>query len=73
ENKKPVPFGAQAIFKDNSQLNSIVGNDGEVYLSGLKQKGNFTIKYNNESCQVNYDLSDIPDYLGLYKTTVTCY
>ncbi|WP_272677249.1 fimbria/pilus outer membrane usher protein [Providencia sp. PROV160] len=27
----PVPFGAQAIFKDNPQLNNIVGNDGEIY------------------------------------------
>ncbi|MBI6528649.1 fimbrial biogenesis outer membrane usher protein [Proteus vulgaris] len=71
-NKKPVPFGAQVIFKDNSQLNSIVGNDGEVYLSGLEQSGNFTIKYNNKTCHVNYDLSGILDYLGLYKTTVTC-
>ncbi|MBG6036495.1 fimbrial biogenesis outer membrane usher protein [Proteus cibarius] len=71
-NKKPVPFGAQVIFKDNSQLNSIVGNDGEVYLSGLEQRGNLTIKYNNETCHVNYDLSGVLDYLGLYKVTVTC-
>lgn len=71
-NKKPVPFGAQVIFKDNSQLNSIVGNDGEVYLSGLEQRGNLTIKYNNETCHVNYDLSGVLDYLGLYKITVTC-
>ncbi len=71
-NKKPVPFGAQVIFKDNSQLNSIVGNDGEVYLSGLEQRGNLTIKYNNEICHVNYDLSGVLDYLGLYKISVTC-
>ncbi|WP_193016393.1 fimbria/pilus outer membrane usher protein [Proteus sp. FME41] len=71
-NNKPVPFGAQAIFENKNQLNSIVGNDGEVYLSGLEERGNFTIKYNNETCHVNYDLSDILDYLGLYKTTVTC-
>lgn len=71
-NKKPVPFGAQVIFKDNSQLNSIVGNDGEVYLSGLEQRGNLTIKYNNETCHVNYDLSGVLDYLGLYKVAVTC-
>ncbi|MEY0489602.1 fimbria/pilus outer membrane usher protein [Proteus terrae] len=71
-NKKPVPFGAQVIFKDNSQLNSIVGNDGEVYLSGLEQRGNLTIKYNNETCHVNYDLSGVLDYLGLYKISVTC-
>ncbi|MEQ5162160.1 fimbria/pilus outer membrane usher protein [Proteus terrae] len=71
-NKKPVPFGAQVIFKDNSQLNSIVGNDGEVYLSGLEQRGNLTIKYNNETCHINYDLSGVLDYLGLYKVAVTC-
>ncbi|SPY76179.1 fimbria/pilus outer membrane usher protein [Providencia rustigianii] len=70
---KPVPFGAQAIFKDNNQLNGMVGNDGEIYLSGLAESGSFIIQYNDkQQCQVNYNLADVSNYLGLYKTTTVC-
>ncbi|MEX5926860.1 fimbria/pilus outer membrane usher protein [Providencia hangzhouensis] len=69
----PVPFGAQAIFKDNPQLNNIVGNDGEIYLSGLAENGNFIIQYNDkQQCQVNYNLAGISNYMGLYKTKAAC-
>ncbi len=70
---KPVPFGAQAIFKDNGQLNGLVGNDGELYLSGLAESGHFIIQYNDkQQCQVNYNLADVSNYMGLYKITTTC-
>lgn len=71
-NNQPVPFGAQVIFKDNNQLNSVIGNDGEVYLSGIEKQGNFEVKYNNQTCHVNYSLSEERDYFGLYKIPVTC-
>ncbi|WP_311748218.1 fimbria/pilus outer membrane usher protein [Proteus penneri] len=73
ENGELVPFGAQVIFKDNPQLNNIVGNDGEVYLSGLGEKGQFIVKYNNKQCSANYNLLGVSHYLGLYKTTVVCH
>lgn len=73
ENNELVPFGAQVIFKDNPQLNNIVGNDGEVYLSGLSEKGQFIVKYNDKQCSANYNLLGISHYLGLYKTTVVCH
>nr|WP_265717168.1 fimbria/pilus outer membrane usher protein [Providencia rustigianii] len=70
---KPVPFGAQAIFKDNNQLNGMVGNDGEIYLSGLAESGSFIIQYNDkQQCQVNYNLAGVSNYLGLYKTAAVC-
>ncbi|MEX9949446.1 fimbria/pilus outer membrane usher protein [Providencia alcalifaciens] len=70
---KPVPFGAQAIFKDNNQLNGMVGNDGEIYLSGLAESGSFIIQYNDkQQCQVNYNLAGVSNYLGLYKTIAVC-
>ena len=73
ENGELVPFGAQVIFKDNPQLNNIVGNDGEVYLSGLSEKGQFIVKYNDQQCSANYNLLGVSHYLGLYKTTVVCH
>ncbi|MCT8248704.1 fimbria/pilus outer membrane usher protein [Proteus faecis] len=72
ENNELVPFGAQVIFKDNPQLNNIVGNDGEVYLSGLSEKGQFIVKYNDQQCSANYNLLGVSHYLGLYKATVVC-
>lgn len=73
ENGELIPFGAQIIFKDNPQLNNIVGNDGEVYLSGLSEKGQFIVKYNDKQCSATYNLLGVPHYLGLYKTTVVCH
>lgn len=72
ENGEFIPFGSQVIFKDNPQLNNIVGNDGEVYLSGLSEKGQFIVKYNDKQCSANYNLLGISHYLGLYKATVVC-
>ena len=70
---KPVPFGAQAIFSGNNRLNGMVGNDGELYLSGLAENGNFIIQYNEkQQCQVNYNLAGVSNYMGLYKTTAIC-
>nr|WP_314265923.1 fimbria/pilus outer membrane usher protein [uncultured Moellerella sp.] len=70
---KSVPFGAQAIFSDNDALNGMVGSDGELYLSGLAEKGQFTIQYNDQKqCLVNYDLAQLPNYMGLYKAQGIC-
>ncbi|UBX50598.1 fimbrial biogenesis outer membrane usher protein [Providencia alcalifaciens] len=70
---KPVPFGAQAIFKDNGQLNGLVGNDGELYLSGLTESGHFIIQYNDkQQCQVDYNLTGVSNYMGLYKIKTIC-
>ncbi len=72
-NGKPAPFGAQAIFNDNNQLNGIVGNEGELYLSGLAESGHFIIQYNDkQQCQVNYNLTGVSNYMGLYKITTIC-
>ncbi|EKT57151.1 fimbria/pilus outer membrane usher protein [Providencia burhodogranariea] len=70
---KPIPFGAQTIFDDNNKLNAMVGNDGEIYLSGLAENGRFIIQYNDkQQCHVNYNLAGLPNYLGLYKTRAVC-
>lgn len=70
---KPVPFGAQAIFNDDNNLNAMVGSEGEIYLSGLAESGRFIIQYNDkQQCQVNYNLAGLSNYLGLYKTTAVC-
>lgn len=62
---KVVPFGAVITLVDESQDNkenrsSIVGDSGQVYLTGLPGKGRLFVKWGdaqNTQCHFNYDLS----------------
>lgn len=54
---KPLPFGAMVSAEDNS---SIVGDDGQVYLSGMPEKGMLTASWGEQAdqqCRVNYQLN----------------
>lgn len=56
---KSVPFGSIATAGDYT---GIVGDLGQLYMSGMKEKGTVLIKWGNtasEQCQVNYNLNDI--------------
>lgn len=55
-NGKPVPFGAMVTTDENS---SIVGDNGQVYLSGLSLKGSLIAKWGEGSthqCTASYSL-----------------
>ena len=55
----PVPFGAIASL-NNGEQNSIVGDDGQVYLSGLPDSGILNVKWGksiDEQCRVDFNLS----------------
>lgn len=55
---KAVPFGALVSSDEGS---SIVGDDGQVYLSGLPLKGKLTAKWGDsasQTCSVSYQLPD---------------
>lgn len=58
-NGKPVPFGATVSYGlDHHE--SIVGDNGEVYLSGLPLKGDLQVKWGSDArsqCNVHYQLS----------------
>lgn len=62
---KDVPFGALVSLNDESldakdSRSSIVGDAGQVYLTGLPVKGRLLVKWgddNNSRCHFNYDLS----------------
>ena len=60
-NGSPLPFGATVT--DPTQNNTqafIVGDGGQVYLTGLSDRGTLTAKWGNEAsqqCQVNYSLA----------------
>ncbi|MFV7532253.1 fimbria/pilus outer membrane usher protein [Enterobacter mori] len=76
ENGKPTPFGAIATAElDAGSVTGIVGDSGELYLSGMPEKGAFTLRWGNngkEQCQANYALSDKPQGTDLLQLSVTC-
>lgn len=55
---KPLPFGAVATLHDQDST-GIVGDSGEVYLSGMPAQGRLTVKWGQRSdqqCMVAYTL-----------------
>lgn len=60
--KGPVPFGAVATVNsiDNKEYNTgIVGDDGQVYLSGLPEQGTLLVKWGTgarQQCKAFYNL-----------------
>ncbi|WP_369310239.1 fimbria/pilus outer membrane usher protein [Providencia rettgeri] len=60
---KPAPFGAMAQFAQNDDQNmssGIVGDNGEVYLSGMPEKGRLHVKWGKDlqaQCVAQYHLT----------------
>lgn len=67
---KAVPFGAMA---DAEGHETIVGDAGEVYLSGMAKQGILHVRWGNrpdQRCNVHYQLPDAPQ--ALVRQTVEC-
>lgn len=64
-NAKDVPFGAIATLTDSSDpepSSGIIGDAGQVYLTGLPEKGRLLIKWGEtqeQQCWVYFDLKNI--------------
>lgn len=64
-NNAPVPFGASAILDGESELErqaGIVGDGGQVYLSGLPEKGSLEVSWGSgtsRQCRVPFNLSQV--------------
>ncbi|MBL5841313.1 fimbria/pilus outer membrane usher protein [Enterobacter asburiae] len=72
----PVPFGAMVgLLNDPGDQGSIVGDGGDVYLSGLPQKGALLVKWGRElsqRCQADYTLpASKPEY-GVHTMSAVC-
>lgn len=72
---QPVPFGAIATVKGQSNNSFIVGDKGQVYLTGLSPSGTLLLKWGNDAlqqCQVNYSLSEQSPNTGVRMATGQC-
>lgn len=76
QNGKELPFGTVVALAD-SEISSIVGDGGSVYLSGLPMKGTLNAvwgKDNTARCSVHYQLNkqDFNARTGLYSLEGAC-
>ncbi|CAI0914558.1 fimbria/pilus outer membrane usher protein [Serratia liquefaciens] len=75
-NGQPVPFGATVSDAEaNATQGSIVGDGGQVYLSGLGPQGRLQVKWGNgsaEQCRVNYQLPTTPPPGGVVQINEVC-
>lgn len=73
-NNKPVPFGA-TVMRDDDGSGSIVGDDGQVYLSGLAQKGTFSVQWgegSDKACNARYQLPEEAENAAITQINVIC-
>jgi len=70
---KVVPFGAMVTSDQGNS--SIVGDDGQVYLSGLPMKGKLSVRWGEgdaRQCVVTYHLPDDAATKAINKLTRVC-
>ncbi|MBT1729462.1 fimbria/pilus outer membrane usher protein [Enterobacter quasimori] len=69
---KPVPFGAVVALENTT---AIVGDDGEVYLTGLNGKTTITVQWGEDRDRQCQGTLDIPaqSQAGIVKATVNCH
>jgi len=73
-NNEPVPFGA-TVTRDDEGAGSIVGDDGQVYLSGLALKGTLKVQWGegtDQTCRVDYQLPADANNAPITQVNVIC-
>ena len=72
---KKVPFGAVVSLSMKTEKSGagIVNEFGEVYMTGVPEKGQLKINWNTHGkCTADYELSDKKGILNIYTVPVTC-
>lgn len=73
KNDKPLPFGAMVSVIDQDNA-GVIGDEGQVYLSGLKESGVIKVRWGsgiNQTCSIPYALGN-KNSAGLYVSTFRC-
>ncbi|WNI88024.1 fimbria/pilus outer membrane usher protein [Citrobacter portucalensis] len=77
-NGKPVPFGAVASIVGQGDTQSgtgIVGDSGDVYMTGLPEKGQLQIQWGNgqqRHCRADYQLLESSETAGVSNLKASC-
>ncbi|HEY3986832.1 fimbrial biogenesis usher protein [Cedecea sp.] len=70
----PVPFGS-VVREEQSGVTSMVGDDGQIYLSGLPLKGKLLIQWGDgkgSQCRASYSLPEESLKQAVVMATATC-
>ncbi|MEI9746904.1 fimbrial biogenesis usher protein [Moellerella wisconsensis] len=73
-NGQAVPFGAM-VNGEHQGMTGIVGDDGQVFLSGLAPSGELTVIWgsgSHQKCQVSYQLPNQKTNTGLTSAIAQC-
>lgn len=74
-NGKPLPFGSMVSMDGNDNA-GIVGDDGQVYLSGLPLSGKLKVQWGegaDKQCQSTYSLPEDSKNKAITRATVECH
>jgi len=64
-----VPFGATAKLNESDAM-SIVGSDGDVYMSGLNDGDGITVQWGAKTCRAKITLNGLPG--KIHRNTAVC-
>nr|WP_250695237.1 FimD/PapC C-terminal domain-containing protein [Escherichia coli] len=68
----PVPFGAEAKLKEGGS--GIVGDDGQVYLTGVPEEGEISVAWSGaKQCTVHYHLAEQPEGASIIMQEEECH
>jgi outer membrane usher protein len=72
---QPMPFGAIATIEGQNDNSFIVGDKGQVFLTGLNPSGILLVKWGDgasEQCKINYYLHNKDPMSGIYLASGEC-
>lgn len=72
---KPVPFGSIASVVGQSSGSGIVGDNSQVYLTGLPKEARVKVQWGkskNQSCNAKILLPEKSNSVGIYNLTAIC-
>ncbi|EAO9152914.1 fimbrial biogenesis outer membrane usher protein [Salmonella enterica] len=72
---KPIPFGSIASIEGDALNTSVVGDNDQVYLTGVGQKAKVKVQWGKEdkqSCYSNIVLPKESGSSGIYKLSAVC-
>ncbi|MNF07627.1 Outer membrane usher protein FimD precursor [compost metagenome] len=73
-NNQLIPFGA-TVTRDDELTSGIVGDEGQVYLSGLAPQGKLKVQWGegaDQTCVAEYKLPQAAENKALTQANVLC-
>ncbi|WP_052284975.1 fimbria/pilus outer membrane usher protein [Kluyvera genomosp. 1] len=70
-----VPFGATVVNAEHQDKSFIVGEQGQVYLTGMEPTGSLSVDWGNDAkrrCRVNYDTTGAEVTAGIVMLSARC-